>query len=127
MAVSVSKTNLGPLEQQVMDVLWSRAPQHVAGVQAALGSESAYSTVKTVLERLTDKGLLSRQKVGKAFEYRPVLSRAQYGAASARALSQSLLTGFGTAALTHFVDAVREDPAQLEELRRLLSELEEGQ
>lgn len=127
MAASASTITLGPLEQQVMDVLWSRSPQDVAGVQASLTNESAYSTVKTVLERLTDKGLLTRQKVGKAFEYRPALSRAQYEAVNAKALSQSLLTGFGAAALTHFVDTVREDPAQLEELRRLLSELEDEQ
>lgn len=117
---------LGPLEGQIMDVLWHKAPQDVAGVQAALGTESAYSTVKTLLERLTDKGLLVREKVGKAFEYSPALSRAEYEGGQARSLSQSLLAGYGSAALSHFVDAVREDPAQLEELRRLLAELEEA-
>ena len=107
-----------------MAILWERSPQDVAGVQAALTGESAYSTVKTVLERLTEKGLLRREKVGKAFEYRPALAQADYQAQQARSLSQSLLSGFGTAALTHFVDAVREDPAQLQELRRLLDDLE---
>lgn len=107
-----------------MEVLWRKAPQDVAGVQAALSTESAYSTVKTLLERLTDKCLLTRTKVGKAFEYSPSLSREAYEAGQARSLSQSLLTGYGTAALTHFVDAVREDPAHLEELRRLLAQLE---
>lgn len=107
-----------------MDVLWDKAPQDVSGVQAALRTESAYSTVKTLLERLTDKGLLTRTKVGKAFEYSPAINRGEYEARQARTLSQTLLTGYGSAALTHFVDAVREDPAQLQELRRLLAELE---
>lgn len=107
-----------------MAVLWENAPLDVASVQAALKGESAYSTVKTLLERLTEKGLLTRQKVGKAFEYAPLMSRAEYEASQARHISQTLLSGFGTAALTHFVDTVREDPAQLEELRRLLDELE---
>ena len=107
-----------------MTALWNRSPLDVAGVQAALPGESAYSTVKTVLERLTEKGLLTREKVGKAFEYTPAHSRAVYEAQQARRLSNSLLSGFGAAALTHFVDAVREDPAHLEELRRLLTELE---
>lgn len=108
-----------------MEVLWARAPRDVAGVQAELGGESAYSTVKTILERLTEKGYLLREKVGKAFEYRPAISRPELEAQGARRLSERLLSGFGSAALTHFVDTVREDPAQLTELRRLLAELEE--
>lgn len=107
-----------------MDALWEQSPLDVAGVRAAIKSDRAYSTIKTVLERLTDKGILTRQKVGRAFEYRPTLSRSEYQAGQARELSQNLLSGFGTAALTHFVDTARKDPKQLEELHRLLSELE---
>ncbi len=116
--------NLGPLEQQVMEVLWQKSPQDVAQAQVALAGSSAYSTVKTILERLTEKGLLTRQKVGKAFEYSPVLSQAEYQDRQARHLSESLVSGFGNAALVHFVDAVRDDPSHLKELRRLLTELE---
>lgn len=108
-----------------MSVLWSHSPQDVSGVQAALKGESAYSTVKTLLERLTAKGFLSREKVGKAYEYRAIRTREEMEEQGARTLSRNLLTGFGSSALTHFVDTVREDPSQLSELRRLLAELEE--
>ncbi|MBB6015991.1 BlaI/MecI/CopY family transcriptional regulator [Deinococcus radiopugnans] len=125
MTPASSLSGLGPLEQRVMEVLWTRAPRGVTAVQAELGGESAYSTVKTILERLTDKGYLLREKVGKAFEYRPAISRTELEVQGARRLSERLLSGFGSAALTQFVDTVKEDPAQLTELRRLLTELEE--
>jgi len=124
MSTFPSSAGLGPLELQVMTVLWARSPQDVTSVQAALKGESAYSTVKTLLERLTAKGFLAREKVGKAFEYRPIMTRAALEEQVARTLSRNLLLGFGSSALTHFVDTVREDPTQLNELRRLLAELE---
>ena len=115
---------LGPLEAAIMEALWRSGGGEVADVNAALPRESAYTTVKTVMERLTDKGFLERQKVGRAYTYRPVLSKGELEAQTARHLSQGLLRGFGSAALTHFVGAVQDDPAQLQALRELLSQIE---
>ena len=39
---------------------------------------SAYNTVQTGLERLSDRGLLRRERSGNAFVYRPAVSEAEY-------------------------------------------------
>lgn len=117
---------LGPLELRVMEALWANCPSDVSEVQQSIGTDSAYSTVKTILERLTEKGMLRREKVGRAFHYVPAVSRSELEASSARQLSSQLVQGFGAAALSHFVEQVSEDPQQLRELRRLLDELERG-
>ena len=46
-------------------------------VQASLGLDLAYTTVTTVLIRLSKKGLASREKVGRAFAYVPTVSQEQ--------------------------------------------------
>jgi predicted transcriptional regulator len=66
---------LGVLEQSIMSVLWRRdAPACVAEVQTEL-TDTAYTTVKTTLERLTRKGILTRLREGKAYLYRAALSQ----------------------------------------------------
>jgi BlaI family transcriptional regulator, penicillinase repressor len=68
---------LGELERAVMETLWSSAgPVTARDVQEALaGRDLATTTVLTVLGRLERKGLVSRERDGRAHRYRPVASR----------------------------------------------------
>ncbi len=69
---------LGGLETKVMDVLWgTSAPLSVREVHDALApaSDLAYTTVMTVLDRLAKKQMLTRERDGKAFLYRPAQTR----------------------------------------------------
>jgi predicted transcriptional regulator len=60
-----------------METLWSAGrPVTARGVQHALaGRDLATTTVLTVLGRLQRKGLLTRERVGRAHHYQPVASR----------------------------------------------------
>lgn len=70
-------TTLGELERAVMETLWSaEAPVTARDVQDALASRDlAATTVLTVLGRLERKGLVSREREGRAHRYRSVASR----------------------------------------------------
>lgn len=54
-------------------------------VHAALGSALAYNTVLTILLRLQKKGLVEREKSGRAHAYRPTVELAQVAAERMRA------------------------------------------
>jgi predicted transcriptional regulator len=76
-------TRLGELERAVMDVLWDAAipPAGVTvrDVAEALQDRGlAYTTVMTVLDRLAGKGMVERQREGRAWRYRPSASREAY-------------------------------------------------
>ena len=59
-----------------MNALWENGPSTVQAVQEKLpGERLAYTTVQTMLNILERKGRVKRKLVGKAYEYRPVLSR----------------------------------------------------
>ena len=76
----------------------------------------AYTTVMTVLDNLHRKGMVIREKVGRAYHYRATQSRATHTAElMEQALSASADRG---AALLHFVQQMSPDEAA--ELRRLL-------
>ena len=73
---------LGPREATVMAVLWG-APDRllqVREVRERLGEDLAYTTVMTLLVRLHAKGLLTRRRRGRAWAYRPKISRSEYAA-----------------------------------------------
>lgn len=77
----------GALEQEVLAALWAAdAPLTPAGVQAELGgADLAYTTVKTILDRLYEKGMLARTREGKAYAYTPVVEQAALAAGAMRA------------------------------------------
>jgi predicted transcriptional regulator len=87
----------------------------------------AYTTVLTVLDRLHDKGLVARDKEGKAFLYRPTVSReAWLGEEAARVLT-SAESPPNSAVLMAFLDsAERADPALLERLSALIAARQRG-
>jgi predicted transcriptional regulator len=109
----------------VMDVLWDRGGWSTPReVQDVLDGERplAYTTVMTILVRLCRKGRLERERDGRAFAYRPLLSREEYAAGRMR----EVLTGAGDRplALSHFVESLSQrDRVQL---RRILRGRAEG-
>jgi predicted transcriptional regulator len=70
----------GELQIQIMAVLWRIGAGTVEDVRMALPARyrSAYNTVQTVLNRLTERGLLRRDRRGSAYTYKPIVSEAEY-------------------------------------------------
>ena len=70
----------GELQAQVMSALWRLGTGTVEQVRSALPPRyrGAYNTVQTVLNRLTDRGLLARSRAGRGFVYRPKVTEAEY-------------------------------------------------
>lgn len=99
-------SRLGGLEQAVMDVLWRHdRPLTVREAADALARDDlAYTTVMTVLDRLTKKGFLRRERVGRAWAYWPAASREMY--ITQLMLDALELTGDRDAALQHFARSV---------------------
>ena len=84
---------LGPLEIQVMEVLWNGGERSVRDVAEQLDRKLAYTTVMTTLDRLFKKGLLDRQKSERAFLYTPRLSSEEWERQRAGDLVAGLLAG----------------------------------
>jgi BlaI family penicillinase repressor len=65
--------NLPALELECMKVLWRMQSATVAQVRSALPRPLAYTTIMTVLQRMSAKGVVERRKNGRAFVYSAVL------------------------------------------------------
>lgn len=117
--MGTKKLPSGELENQVIDVLWDASrPLAPGDVHEILrrDRELAYTTVMTILVRLWEKGLVTRARAGRAFEYEPVLSREER--AAARMNEVLAAAGDHGLALARFVDALPDD--QRDDLRKAL-------
>lgn len=94
---------LGGLEQKIMDVLWSSpTPLKPADVKAKIIGESAYTTIMTVLKRMSDKELVSRKKTGNVYVYAPLSDKKTYACTSLDHLFEHILSNYGSDAVTSF-------------------------
>ncbi len=86
----------GDLENIILNALWtlefqSETPVYVADIQQVInqGERSwAYTTVKTVMDRLVEKGLAERLKSGKKFSYQSAVNREEAGLNALKKLTQ---------------------------------------
>jgi predicted transcriptional regulator len=119
---------LGPLEQQVLAVLWQRGNATVHEVIKFGDVQREYSTVMTTLDRLFKKGLLDRaiEPHSRAFRYVP-RHRTQFEWQRELVIEtvKHILSMDMTALLplSYLVEAVTEhDAGLLDDLRRLVDE-----
>ena len=123
--VSRRKPNqqLTRLELQIMQVLWEIGPSNVQAVQEKLAGESlAYTTVQTMLTVLQRKGRVKRRLCGKAYEYRPVLTRERAAREAIGDMVDRLFGGSTEALLMSLVKAKQLDAKTLAELKKGLEQ-----
>lgn len=123
----VKQTSLGPLEQQIMRHVWDAAgkePVFVRQIFKLINKERqiAYTTVMTIMNRLEEKGLLKREKDGKAYLYTPQTSQQKTVKSLVHQTMQSLVNQFGHEAITAFADELQQLPE--DELKKIIKELQ---
>lgn len=97
---------LGPLGAAVMRIVWAKGTASVSAVVDAVNAGRprplAYTTVMTIMVRLSERGLLERERQGRQYVYRPASDEhALLEALSGRAVDE-LIARYGTSALAQF-------------------------
>lgn len=106
---------LGPLETEVMNVVWSRGEVTVRAVQEVLDDTHpvAYTTVMTTMGRLADKGLLRRVGGQRAHRYSALLSKDQYARTAVKSVVDWLVGQFQEPAVAYLVDRLEDEDEHL--------------
>jgi predicted transcriptional regulator len=108
----------GSRQADVMQIVWDLGEATVDDVRAAQPEQarSAYTTVQTVLNRLLDRGLLERERRGKAFVYRARYDESELIARSIGERLAGASESVRKAALLSLVDDL--EPDEVDELAR---------
>jgi BlaI family penicillinase repressor len=111
-------------EWEVMRVLWADAPQTANEVCAALADSTTWSprTIKTLLNRLVNKGALRFTQQGRVYHYRPAVSESACVRAASRTFLKRVFGGALTPMLAHFLEEEQLTAEEIAELRSMLDE-----
>jgi predicted transcriptional regulator len=102
---------LGPLESQIMAVVWQMKQATASDVHHALQAtrqlenrDIAYTTVMTTMSRLHEKNILARRKVGMSFVYTPALGHDEFINYVVKDVMDSLVREFGEPVFQYFAE-----------------------
>lgn len=121
----MNRNLLSPLEQEVMNIVWELKTCSIREVANKLNLEKklAYTTIATLLQRLFEKGLVSRSSQNAILSYTPKVSKEVYGKKMAKSFIQNFVSSFGEAAIVSFAESIDKLPKDKKDyLLRLLEE-----
>jgi BlaI family penicillinase repressor len=111
-------------EWDVMGPIWEAGASTAADVIKRLRAthDWNHSTIRTLLARLVEKGVLDYQVDGSRYIYRAAVSRQSCVRQEGRSFLEKVFGGDVGALLAHFVADASLDPDQLEQLQQLLAQ-----
>ncbi len=127
--MSKPSPELGRAEWAVMEALWTRRRGTATELRQDLDATRhwAYSTVKTMLDRLVVKGFVDARRVGNIYEYTPKIHRGSVVARVVDDLFDRVLAGSLAPMIDRLIESRRLRPNEVDELREMLDEYSDGQ
>lgn len=124
---------LGPLEKEIMEIVWNRAETSTHDVLGELRTKRdiAMTTVSSTLNRLHDKNLLKRRTDkgvrGLCYYYSPLLKKEEFENLITFKVMDKLLKDFREPTTAYFIEELaKSDPKKLQELRKKIEESLKG-
>jgi predicted transcriptional regulator len=99
--------DLAPLELECMSVLWPLGEGTVRDIhrQLAAARPRAYTTIMTIMDRLAQKGIVARRKVGRAYRYQANLSADEARISAIEKIVTGFFDGSTDALVAHLATA----------------------
>ena len=112
-------------ERQILDVLFELGEASADEVREAMNASLANATVRTMLRKLEEKGLVSHREDGKRYLYKPIQSRKVAGKSALKRVLSIFYDGSVESALAaHLLDNRQKiDRVELERLKNLIDTL----
>lgn len=123
----VNDMSISDAEAKVMEALWHQSPQTADELFARISDEQDWqlTTLKTLLNRLLNKGVIAADKDGRRFLYRPLLQREHYVAEQSQSLIDRLFSGKLAPLVAQFSARGKLSAADVAELKSLIDKMEQ--
>ena len=120
-------SELAKAEWSLMEALWARGRATATDLQHDLQDHQgwAYSTVKTMLDRLVDKGFVNSRRVGNVYEYSAKLRRRSAVGRVVDDVFDRVLEGSVTPFLDRLIESRKLSRNEIDELREMLDKYSE--
>lgn len=122
-------SSLANAELAVMELLWQQGQLTARQVREQLypnSTRAQHGTVQRLLQRLEDKGCVERDRGQAVNLFSAVVSRQAYAGQQLEALATKLTAGSIAPLITHLVEENKISRAEIEQIRAILDEQDEG-
>lgn len=122
-------STISDAESQIMRALWERHPLTAEDILAALPQDAGWQlgTVKTLLNRMLNKGALRAERDGRRYLYEPLVAREDWEQGESLSLLDRVFGGRLSPLVAHFSSQRKLSPEDAEALRRLLQEHDDAE
>lgn len=118
--------DLSAAEREVMEVGWDLGEATARETRDALGRDVARNTVRTLLERMEEKGWVTHREVGRAYYYRAARPREESIGRKVREIVDTICGGSPEALVAALLDYRGLRPGELQRIRTMLDEAKGG-
>jgi BlaI family transcriptional regulator, penicillinase repressor len=115
---------LTPAQGEIMDIVWERGEVSASEVRRVLSQtrEVARNTVRTLLERMEEKGWISHREEGRTFLYSATQPRQATIGRKVQEVIETVCGGSAEALVTALLDYRGLSSCELERIRRMLAQ-----
>ncbi len=127
MAPKKDLPQLSRAEWTVMKKAWQLKKTNVREVYEELKDteEWAYNTIRTMMERLRQKGYLEGRKVGNTTFYRPLVSRRKIARTALDSFADRVFDGAIGPIVSYLIEKDRLSEKEMDDIKRMLEEKED--
>ena len=112
---------LSKTEEQLMQYLWKRKKAFLKDLLADFPEpKPATTTVATLLKRITDKGFIAYNLLGKSREYYPIVKKTDYFSTNVNRLIKNFFNDSASQFASFFTKETNLSTEELEELKKVI-------
>ena len=111
-------------EEEIMHFFWEKGPLYVKEIQSFYKETQPHiNTVSTMVRILEEKGMVGHESFGKTYRYHALVDKNEF---SNRTLKRIICKYFDNSYLGAVSSLIREENLPLDELRKLIDEVEQA-
>ena len=114
-------TELNPNELEVLGILWADNPRKPVEIQEAFSHPIENATLRSVLRNLVERGYLKRERIGKAYYYRPTRAARTVRRRLTDRLARVFAGGSRLGLIAQLIEDEKLSPAEIRELQAIAS------
>jgi BlaI family transcriptional regulator, penicillinase repressor len=122
----MTSADLSPAEQEVMEIVWDRGEVTAKQARDALPRSLARNTVRTLLERMEEKGWVKHREVGRTYLYCAARPRQESIGRKVREIVNTVCGGSPEKLVAALLDFRGLRPGELQRIRKMLDEANPG-
>lgn len=117
--------SISQAEAKILYILWDESPLDGKQIAEKLKTTSwSFVTVKTLINRLLNKGYLSFEKQGRRYMYQSTISKKQYLKTENKQFLSRMYNGSFSGLFASFSDHEKISKDDLQEIKEIISQME---